>query len=77
MPLILRDSLFLKQTEETMDIVKRSKVEAFDIVTSYCDVKAMDFFVAFSSVAALWGNPGQSNYGRYVTQLLPLTCAWS
>lgn len=72
MPLILRDSLFLKQTEESMDIVKRSKAQAFDIVTTYCDVKKMDFFVAFSSVAALWGNPGQSNYARYVDLLLRL-----
>jgi hypothetical protein len=66
MPLILRDSLFFNQTQETMDIVKRSKVEAFNIVTSHCDIQAMDFFVAFSSVTALWGIPGQSNYGRYV-----------
>lgn len=69
MPLILCDSLFLNQTEETMNIVKRSKVEAFNIVSSHSDIKAMDFFVAFSSVAALWGNPGQSNYGRYVSLL--------
>lgn len=66
MPLVLHDALFLQQTQDTFDLVRRSKVEAFDVLSSLCDVKALDFFVAFSSITALWGNVGQSNYARYV-----------
>lgn len=69
MPLVLHDALFLQQTQDTFDLVRRSKVEAFDVLSSLCDVKALDFFVAFSSVTALWGNVGQSNYARYVFSL--------
>lgn len=70
MPLVLRDALFLQQTQDSFDLVRRSKVEAFDIISRLYDVKAMDFFVAFSSVTALWGNVGQSNYARCVRSLL-------
>lgn len=76
MPLVLRDALFLQQTQNAFDLVRQSKVEAFDVLSSLCDVKVMDFFVAFSSVTALWGNVGQSNYARYISSL-SLHVFWS
>ncbi|KAF5356753.1 hypothetical protein D9756_006516 [Leucocoprinus leucothites] len=62
MPLVLRDALFLQQSHETIEAVRQSKVGALDVLSSLCDIKSMDFLVGFSSVTALWGNVGQSNY---------------
>ncbi|KAJ3554330.1 hypothetical protein NP233_g12444 [Leucocoprinus birnbaumii] len=69
MPLVLRDALFLQQSHESIETVRQSKLGALDVLASVCNIKSMDFFVAFSSVGALWGNVGQSNYASSCSAL--------
>ncbi|WP_435178370.1 type I polyketide synthase [Actinacidiphila sp. bgisy145] len=59
---VLDDGVVASLTPEQMDRVMRPKVDAallLDELTSDADLR---FFVLFSSVAALIGNPGQGNY---------------
>ncbi|WP_416966651.1 SDR family NAD(P)-dependent oxidoreductase [Streptomyces sp. 4F14] len=59
---VLRDGFALTKSDEDLAAVlapKAAGIEALDAVTAD---DALDFFVAFSSIAAHIGNPGQSDY---------------
>jgi NADP-dependent 3-hydroxy acid dehydrogenase YdfG len=66
---VLDDGVIQAQTADRVDAVMRPKVDgAWNLhrLTRHLD---LDRFVLFSSVSALWGNPGQSGYGSANTFL--------
>ncbi|MEE6265608.1 SDR family NAD(P)-dependent oxidoreductase [Streptomyces diastatochromogenes] len=59
---VLRDGFALRKSHEDLHTVLGPKVRGtlhLDAATRDCD---LDFFVLFSSVAGVFGNPGQSDY---------------
>jgi len=66
MSLVLSDKAFLNQTEDDFEKVFEAKTTAFRNLEHALDIASLDFFVSFSSVAALFGSAGQSNYTRCV-----------
>lgn len=59
---VKRDSFILKKTDQEIEAVLRPKVTGtlnIDLATK--DIK-LDFIVLFSSIASVFGNPGQSDY---------------
>jgi SAM-dependent methyltransferase len=62
MILHLIDGLFITQTQDTFHTISRSKLDAFQAFASVFDVGSLDFFMSFSSMIAVTGNIGQSNY---------------
>jgi hypothetical protein len=62
MILHLIDGLFMAQTEDTFHTVARSKLRVFQAFSSAFDMGSLDFFMSFSSMMAVTGNIGQSNY---------------
>lgn len=70
MSLVLSDKAFLNQTKEDFDKVFAAKTKAFHNLERCMNISQLDFFVTFSSVAALFGSAGQSNYTRYVHSTL-------
>lgn len=62
MILHLIDGLFVAQTDETFRTVAESKLCVFKAFDSAVGVSSLDFFVSFSSMMAVTGNIGQSNY---------------
>jgi len=62
MVLHLIDGLFMTQTDDTFYTVARSKLTVFQTFASAFDVGSLDFFMSFSSMMAVTGNIGQSNY---------------
>lgn len=62
MSLVLSDKSFANQTEDDFEKVFEAKTAAFQNLAHSVDISSFDFFVAFSSVAALLGSAGQSNY---------------
>lgn len=69
MTLHLIDGLFMAQTEETFYTVAQSKLSVFKAFNSAFDVGSLDFFVSFSTMMAVTGNIGQSNYATANTIL--------
>ena len=69
MILHLIDSLFMAQTEDTFHTVALSKLRVFQTFTSVFDIGSLDFFMSFSSMMAVTGNIGQSNYATANTIL--------
>ena len=69
MILHLIDGLFIAQTEDTFHTVARSKLSVFQAFASVFDVCSLDFFMSFSSMMAVTGNIGQSNYATANTIL--------
>ena len=69
MILHLIDGLFIAQTEDTFHTVARSKLRVFQTFASVFDMDSLDFFVSFSSMMAVTGNIGQSNYATANTIL--------
>ncbi|KAJ7440955.1 hypothetical protein FB451DRAFT_1442691, partial [Mycena latifolia] len=69
MTLVLSDALFLKQTQASFTAVYDSKIKVFEIFAAEVDIKSLDFYIAFSSLAGLLGQPGQSNYSSACTIL--------
>ncbi|KAI0032769.1 hypothetical protein K488DRAFT_49166, partial [Vararia minispora EC-137] len=67
--LSLSDALFLKQTERGFNIVRESKVKAFEVLSSNIDITSLDFLVHFSSISGLVGYIGQSNYASACAEL--------
>jgi KR domain len=62
MSLVLSDKSFANQTSNDFKKVFAAKTAAFENLARAVDISAFDFFVSFSSVAALFGSAGQSNY---------------
>lgn len=62
MVLHLIDGLFMAQTDETFHTVAQSKLNVFKTFDSAFGVGSLDFFLSFSSMMAVTGNIGQSNY---------------
>lgn len=62
MILYIIDGLFMAQTEATFHAVALSKLRAFQAFASVFDIGSLDFFMSFSSMMAVTGNIGQSNY---------------
>ena len=62
MTLVLSDGLFATQTEENIRNVVNTKWESLRTLDAIVPIKTLDFCVSFSSVSALVGNLGQSNY---------------
>ncbi|KAI0313261.1 hypothetical protein OF83DRAFT_1286326 [Amylostereum chailletii] len=69
MTLVLHDSLFLNQTEESFRRVWDAKWKAYSVFSSQVPIERLDFFVSFSSVMGLLGSVGQSNYSSVCTRL--------
>jgi hypothetical protein len=75
----LTDKTYAGHSESSYRATFPSKVGAFKIVEKLIDVSSLDFLVAFTSVSALFGNAGQTNYGRCVAMqsnlwVCKLTC---
>ncbi|KAF9653249.1 hypothetical protein BDM02DRAFT_3182788 [Thelephora ganbajun] len=62
MSLVLSDGLFASQTEAGFKKVMDAKWGALSTFNDVWPIKYLDFFISFSSVASMLGNPGQSNY---------------
>jgi len=62
MSLVLSDKSFANQTEDDFEKVFEAKTTAFQNLSHAININTLDFFVSFSSVAALFGSAGQSNY---------------
>ncbi|GKT48775.1 lovastatin nonaketide synthase mokA [Colletotrichum spaethianum] len=61
-PLVLQDILFKNMDLEMMEMVAAPKVTGARILNEALAEAPLDFFVMFSSVVAVLGNPGQSAY---------------
>ena len=62
MTLVLSDGLFAGQTEDSIRRVVNAKYDALTTLDTVASIRTLDFFVSFSSLSALIGNLGQSNY---------------
>jgi len=62
MTLVLSDGLFTSQTEDSIRRVVDAKWGVLKTLDTVAPIQTLDFCVSFSSVSALFGNPGQSNY---------------
>lgn len=60
--MVLRDRLFLDMDLETIQTVLQPKVDVSIYLDEIFSDTPLDFFVMFSSLAAVVGNRGQSNY---------------
>ena len=58
-----RDSFLMKKTQEEMKQVLSAKVDGTRYLDEVFAEEKLDFFVFFSSIAAVFGNVGQSDYG--------------
>lgn len=73
-PMILQDALFENMDFESMKVVLEAKVQGGVYLDEYFDnQKPLDFFICFSSLAAVAGNSGQSNYTAANSFLATLT----
>lgn len=71
MAMVLRDQSFGRMTIDDWDTVMRAKVEGtwnLHVATQKNDVK-LDFFILFSSLSGILGQPGQANYAAANTFL--------
>jgi hypothetical protein len=62
MTLVLSDGLFAGQTQDSIRRVVDAKYDALRTLDTVVSIRTLDFFVSFSSLSALIGNLGQSNY---------------
>jgi len=62
MTLVLSDGLFTSQTEDSIRRVVNAKWDSLKTLDTIVPIQTLDFCVSFSSVSALIGNLGQSNY---------------
>ncbi|KAI0683985.1 polyketide synthase [Cerioporus squamosus] len=66
---LLNDRMFASHTQESFDRVFPSKLDVLETLSQVVDIPSLDFCIAFSSVAALFGNQGQTNYAAANTAL--------
>ena len=62
MTLVLSDGLFVSQTEDNIRRVVEAKWGSLRTLDAIVPIQTLDFCISFSSVYALMGNLGQSNY---------------
>jgi hypothetical protein len=62
MTLVLSDSSYARQTEDSIRRVVDTKWNSLKTLEAITPIHTLDFCVSFSSVCALFGNHGQSNY---------------
>ena len=62
MTLVLSDGLFANQTEDGIHRVVNAKWNSLRTLNTIIPIQTLDFCISFSSVSALVGNLGQSNY---------------
>lgn len=81
-PLVLQDVMLKNMDLQGMEMVMRPKVEGARILherfSEAGSSNALDFFVMFSSIVAVMGNPGQANYSAanaYLQGLAQQRCA--
>ncbi|KAH9934282.1 ketoacyl-synt-domain-containing protein [Fomitopsis serialis] len=73
MTAVLIDRTFVMQTPETFEAPFTAKMSAFTALEKVLDIGSLDFLLAFSSVAGMTGNAGQTNYSSANTVLTGLT----
>lgn len=65
-PLVLQDVMLKNMDFLMMDMVLKPKVRGAQILherfSTAASEESLDFFVMFSSIVAVMGNPGQANY---------------
>ncbi|MFE9943688.1 SDR family NAD(P)-dependent oxidoreductase [Bacillus velezensis] len=59
---VIKDSLLINKREEDLNSVLASKVYGTIWLDRYTDSEPLDFFVMFSSISAIIGNAGQTDY---------------
>ena len=62
MTVVYKDRSFTAHTEETFESTFPAKVKAFQVLEEVVNISELDFLVTFSSVSAMFGNAGQTNY---------------
>jgi acyl transferase domain-containing protein/acyl carrier protein len=72
---VIRDAFVLKKSDEEIKSVLASKVFGTKNLDEALKDETLDFFVLFSSVAAVLGNIGQSDYG-YANSYLDNFAQW-
>lgn len=60
---VIRDSFILKKNEDEIREVLSAKVQGTNYLDEAFSTEKLDFFVMFSSIASVFGNVGQSDYG--------------
>ncbi|KAH9934268.1 putative polyketide synthase [Fomitopsis serialis] len=70
---VLIDRTFPMQTAETFEAPFTAKLGAFNALEKAVDIDSLDFVLAYSSIAGLSGNAGQTNYSSANTALTGLT----
>jgi hybrid polyketide synthase / nonribosomal peptide synthetase ACE1 len=60
--MVLRDSSFPRMSYDELQTVLRPKVEGTQYLDELFSTNNLDFFILFSSLMAVLGNSGQSNY---------------
>ena len=71
--MVLADGLFSDMSLETFEKVLRPKVIGSNHLDEVFSSKELDFFIMFSSLSAVVGNPGQANYAAANMVMYPLT----
>lgn len=81
-PLVLQDVMLKNMDLQMMEMVLKPKVEGARILhekfSDPASSNPLDFFVMFSSIVAVMGNPGQANYSAancYLQALAQRRCA--
>ena len=62
MTLVLSDGLFASQTEDSIRRVVNAKWDSLKTLNMIAPIQTLDFCISLSSINALMGNLGQSNY---------------
>ena len=60
--MVLADGLFSGLSADNFNAPFKPKLGAFEVLRNIIDMKKLDFLISFSSVSALFGNAGQTNY---------------
>ena len=60
--MVLSDGLFADMTFENFDRVLKPKIDGSKNLDDVFSHQHLDFFIMFSSLSAVIGNPGQANY---------------
>ncbi|KAG2115628.1 hypothetical protein DEU56DRAFT_932582 [Suillus clintonianus] len=66
---VLADGLFSGLSTENFDAPFNGKIRGFEVLCNTIDTSKLDFLISISSVSALFGNAGQTNYAAANTVL--------